>query len=79
MIPTRPLGKTGTAVPAVSLGGEGVLRTTGRSREAVPVILETMKMETPVVAPEGGTVVTICCAPGALIRAGQPLLALRTD
>ncbi len=43
------------------------------------VILETMKMETPVIAPEGGTVVTICCAPGALIRAGQPLLALRTD
>ncbi len=44
MIPTRPLGKTGTAVPAVSLGGEGVLRTTGRSREAVPVILEALRL-----------------------------------
>jgi aryl-alcohol dehydrogenase-like predicted oxidoreductase len=44
MIPTRPLGKTGVAVPAVSLGGEGVLRTTGRSREAVPVILEALKL-----------------------------------
>jgi urea carboxylase len=41
------------------------------------VVLETMKMETPVVAPEDGTVVTICCAPGALIRAGQPLVAIR--
>jgi aryl-alcohol dehydrogenase-like predicted oxidoreductase len=44
MIPTRLLGKTGLAVPAVSLGGEGVLRTTGRSREAVPVILEALKL-----------------------------------
>ena len=38
-----------------------------------------MKMETPIVAPEGGTVVAIYCAPGALIRAGQPLLAIRTE
>jgi aryl-alcohol dehydrogenase-like predicted oxidoreductase len=44
MIPTRSLGKTGVAVPAVSLGGEGVLRTTGRAREAVPVILEALQL-----------------------------------
>jgi urea carboxylase len=43
------------------------------------VVLETMKMETPIVAPEDGTVVAIYCAPGALIRAGQPLLAIRTE
>ena len=43
------------------------------------VVLETMKMETPIVAPEAGTVVAIYCAPGALIRAGQPLLAIRTE
>ncbi len=32
------LGRTGVAVEAVSLGGEGVLRTSGRAAEAVPVI-----------------------------------------
>lgn len=37
-LPTRPLGRTGAQVGLVSLGGEGVLRTTGRMREAVPVI-----------------------------------------
>jgi len=41
---SRPLGRTGAAVPAVSLGGEGVLRTTGRAREAVPVILEALRL-----------------------------------
>jgi aryl-alcohol dehydrogenase-like predicted oxidoreductase len=37
-IPTRPLGKTGAAVTIVGLGGEGVLRTWGREREAARVI-----------------------------------------
>ena len=36
-------------------------------------------METPVVAPQGGTVITLCCAPGELVRAGQTLLGLRPD
>jgi aryl-alcohol dehydrogenase-like predicted oxidoreductase len=40
----RALGRTGARVPPVSLGGEGVLRTTGRSREAVPVILEALRL-----------------------------------
>jgi aryl-alcohol dehydrogenase-like predicted oxidoreductase len=40
----RPLGRTGASVLAVSLGGEGVLRTTGRAREAVPVILEALRL-----------------------------------
>jgi predicted aldo/keto reductase-like oxidoreductase len=40
----RKLGKTGRDVEAVSLGGEGVLRTHGKRDEAVPVILEALKL-----------------------------------
>src|SRR5262252_3982615 len=40
----RTLGKTGARVLPVSLGGEGILRTTGRGREAVPVILEALRL-----------------------------------
>jgi aryl-alcohol dehydrogenase-like predicted oxidoreductase len=40
----RTLGNTGAKVLPVSLGGEGVLRTTGRAREAVPVILEALRL-----------------------------------
>ena len=37
-ISTRPLGKTGHQVTLFALGGEGVLRTHGRTKEAVAVI-----------------------------------------
>jgi aryl-alcohol dehydrogenase-like predicted oxidoreductase len=40
----RFLGKTGAPVGPVSLGGEGILRTSGRAREAVPVILEALRL-----------------------------------
>jgi aryl-alcohol dehydrogenase-like predicted oxidoreductase len=40
----RTLGRTGARVLPVSLGGEGVLRTTGRARQAVPVILEALRL-----------------------------------
>src|SRR5512142_2559064 len=40
----RKLGRTGAQVLPVSLGGEGILRTTGRAREAVPVILEALRL-----------------------------------
>jgi aryl-alcohol dehydrogenase-like predicted oxidoreductase len=40
----RKLGRTGLEVEPVSLGGEGVLRTTGRADEAVPMILEALKL-----------------------------------
>lgn len=40
----RELGRTGAHVLPVSLGGEGILRTTGRSKEAVPVILEALRL-----------------------------------
>lgn len=37
-IPRRPLGNTGEAVTIFGLGGEGVLRTRGRTKEAARVI-----------------------------------------
>lgn len=37
-IPKRPLGKTGVSVTIVGLGGEGILRTWSREREAAVVI-----------------------------------------
>lgn len=40
----RSLGKTGARVELFSLGGEGILRTVGREREAVPVILEALRL-----------------------------------
>lgn len=39
----RTLGRTGVAVEAVSLGGEGILRTRGRAKEAVPMVLEALR------------------------------------
>jgi aryl-alcohol dehydrogenase-like predicted oxidoreductase len=44
MIVERSLGRTGARVLPVSLGGEGILRTTGRAREAVPVIIEALRL-----------------------------------
>ncbi|MGD0839399.1 MAG: aldo/keto reductase [Polyangia bacterium] len=41
---TRTLGSTGARVLPISLGGEGILRTTGRSQQAVPVILEALRL-----------------------------------
>ena len=43
------------------------------------VVLETMKMETPVLAPASGIVVAVCCAPGALVRPGQALVGLQVE
>jgi len=37
-VPKRPLGKTGVEVTILGLGGEGVLRTFGREKEAVSLI-----------------------------------------
>jgi aryl-alcohol dehydrogenase-like predicted oxidoreductase len=44
MASERTLGRTGARVLPVSLGGEGILRTTGRAKEAVPVILEALRL-----------------------------------
>jgi aryl-alcohol dehydrogenase-like predicted oxidoreductase len=40
----RTLGRTGARVLPVSLGGEGILRTSGRAKDAVPVILEALRL-----------------------------------
>jgi aryl-alcohol dehydrogenase-like predicted oxidoreductase len=40
----RALGRTGATVEAVSLGGEGILRTHGRHAEAVPMIVEALRL-----------------------------------
>ena len=41
---TRSLGKTGDVVEIVSLGGEGILRTTGQHQNAVPVVEEALRL-----------------------------------
>ncbi len=43
-MPTRPLGRTGHQVTIVGLGGEGVMRSTGRMKEAVPVIRKALEL-----------------------------------
>lgn len=41
---TRQLGTTGAMVEIVSLGGEGILRTTGQHTRAVPMIEEALRL-----------------------------------
>ncbi len=43
-LPRRPLGRTGRDVTLFGLGGEGVLRTFGRSREAALVIQRALDL-----------------------------------
>ncbi|QCW49280.1 biotin/lipoyl-binding carrier protein [Nocardioides dongxiaopingii] len=40
------------------------------------VLLESMKMEIPVIAETGGTVLAIRVAPGDVVQEGDPLLVL---
>jgi len=40
------------------------------------VILETMKMETPILAPVAGMVVAVTQKPGSLVTAGQTVVVL---
>lgn len=40
----RRLGRTGVLVEPVSLGGEGILRTVGRGADAVPMIVEALRL-----------------------------------
>lgn len=44
MIPRRILGKTGVEVTCLGLGGEGVLRTFGREREARELIARALEL-----------------------------------
>lgn len=43
-IPKRPLGRTGELVTIFGLGGEGVLRTYGRTAEAVAVVRRALEL-----------------------------------
>lgn len=43
-IPTRKLGKTGVSVSIVGLGGEGILRTWGRQKEAASIITRALDL-----------------------------------
>ncbi|HVY62158.1 MAG TPA: aldo/keto reductase [Planctomycetota bacterium] len=43
-LPRRKLGRTGVEVTVLGLGGEGVLRTVGRAREAVAVIRRAVEL-----------------------------------
>src|SRR3989338_445960 len=42
-LPTRPLGTTGLHPTIIGLGGEGILRTTGRMKHAIPVIRRALE------------------------------------
>lgn len=44
LIPKRALGKTGVEISILGLGGEGVLRTFEREREAVPLIQQAIDL-----------------------------------
>lgn len=43
-MPTRTLGRTGAVVSALGLGGEGVLRTHGRGREAAELVRRALDL-----------------------------------
>jgi urea carboxylase len=76
------LPKDARAVRAAVTGSVWEILVAPGSRVAAGdrlLVLETMKMETPVLAPVSGTVVVVSCARGSLVRAGQTLLGLRPD
>ena len=49
------------------------------AEDDVLMILESMKMEIPVLAPGDGTVVAILVAEGDALAEGQPLVSLTAD
>ena len=46
---------------------------------AVGFVLEAMKMEMEVTLPKGGKVIQVLVTPGAMVKAGDPLMILRTE
>lgn len=88
----RAAAKAPAAAPAKAAGGAGsikveagaagkVLRIEAKVGQAVKkgdaiVIMESMKMEMPMVAPQDGTVVSIDCAAGDSVEAGAVLATL---
>jgi biotin carboxyl carrier protein len=88
----RAAAKAPAAAPAKAAGGAGsikveagaagkVLRIEAKVGQAVKkgdaiVIMESMKMEMPMVAPQDGTVASIDCAAGDSVEAGAVLATL---
>jgi urea carboxylase len=77
-----PLPRGVLAVRAAVTGSIWEIPTVAGARVAAGdrlIVVESMKMETPIVAPVAGTVVVVCCGRGALVRAGQTLVGLLPD
>ena len=88
--PVSPAGRPAAAPAASSDAGSGVVTSplagtvvrveveVGQAvtAGAAVLVLEAMKMETPVPAPRAGTVQSIAVEPGASVQEGQTLLTL---
>ena len=83
--PAAPVASAGAGSVKIEAGAAGkvfkVVATPGASvkRGDTVVILEVMKMETPVVAPKAGTVASIDCSEGAAVEAGDLLATMNED
>ena len=80
--PAAPAAAAGAGAKKVEAGAAGkVFKIEKNVGDAVKkgdavVIIEAMKMEIPVVAPEDGTVASIDCAVGDAVEAGKVLATL---
>ena len=80
--PAAPAASAGAGAKKVEAGAAGkVFKIEKNVGDAVKkgdavVIIEAMKMEIPVVAPEDGTVASIDCAVGDAVEAGKVLATL---
>ena len=78
--PAAPAAGAGSVEVKASVPGkvfkiEAPAGTAVKTGDAI-VILEAMKMEIPVVAPQDGTVASIDCSEGAAVEAGDTLATL---
>ena len=63
-------GAAGKIYKIVAAAGQSV-----KAGDSV-IILEAMKMEIPVVAPQDGVVADICCSEGQLVEAGEVIASM---
>ncbi len=77
-----PAASTGAGAVKIEAGAAGkVISIASKPGTAVKrgdsiVVLEVMKMETPVVAPQDGTVASIDCSEGQMVEAGALLATM---